>query len=318
MREADRVINDDDKSNLRERLLLDASAAVESTGLPATLSRRALIAGGAGVASLLTLQPFGDAVPAAHAAPVWHHPFATYCAYGDGFLAPRENGRTHHALDFSNAPTGPGAAGKPVYAIAQGIVLNQIGIGLGPYAIVVDHGGGWRSIYGHMESTSVSPGQEVGPWMAVGTVGGRTGYAPHLHLAVLYNGSPVDPKPLVQAPAPLALSTLPPTAQVPPSEEDDDLRVIYQVSRGFAVLTAGSEPQLIPETADGLARVSCILGVPNNAVLGVTIPTGVFRHDHGYLWDVEIREAKWRALANRQALIADMIAAGLIATPAQV
>ena len=90
-------------------------------------------------------------------------------------------------------------------------VLNGYG-----NAVVIDHGEGWTSLYGHMQSASplvegqsVGAGSYVGP---VGTTGNSTG--PHLHLQLELDAIPRDPSPLIEN-APLAPIT--------PIEGDNDL-----------------------------------------------------------------------------------------------
>lgn len=60
--------------------------------------------------------------------------------------------------------------------------------------IIVDHGGGKATLYGHLSSYSVSKGQTVSKGQEIGKVG-STGNStgPHLHFEVLINGGAVDP-----------------------------------------------------------------------------------------------------------------------------
>ncbi len=63
-------------------------------------------------------------------------------------------------------------------------------------AAVVDHGGGWQTIYCHMRrgSVVVQPGQQVSAGQKLGLVGlsGRTEF-PHVHFEVRHRGALVDP-----------------------------------------------------------------------------------------------------------------------------
>jgi murein DD-endopeptidase MepM/ murein hydrolase activator NlpD len=65
--------------------------------------------------------------------------------------------------------------------------------------LVLDHGGGLATLYGHLSSYSVSVGQSVGrgaPIANVGCTGWCTG--PHLHFEVRLFGRPVDPMPYLK------------------------------------------------------------------------------------------------------------------------
>jgi len=60
--------------------------------------------------------------------------------------------------------------------------------------VMIDHGGGKVSIYGHLCEVVAEPGQEVVPGQIIGYVG-STGYStgPHLHFELQYNGVRYDP-----------------------------------------------------------------------------------------------------------------------------
>lgn len=61
--------------------------------------------------------------------------------------------------------------------------------------IIISHGGGLKTVYGHLSRINVMKGQAVerGQFIGeVGSTGNSTG--PHLHLGVLVNGSYVDPQ----------------------------------------------------------------------------------------------------------------------------
>ncbi len=96
---------------------------------------------------------------------------------------------THHdGLDIS-APRG-----TPVMSTAAGTVIYA-----GRYYnygqfIVVDHGGGYQTAYGHLHKVMVRKGQKVAKGVVIGQVGstGRS-TAPHLHYEVRVNGVAVNP-----------------------------------------------------------------------------------------------------------------------------
>ncbi len=86
--------------------------------------------------------------------------------------------------------------GSPVRAAAAGqVVVAGVISGYGN-AIVVDHGNGIATLYGHLSRFAAHQGQRVDAGQtlgAVGNTGNSTG--PHLHFEVRVNGTPVDPLP---------------------------------------------------------------------------------------------------------------------------
>ncbi|MFQ5636465.1 MAG: M23 family metallopeptidase [bacterium] len=88
--------------------------------------------------------------------------------------------------------------GTEVFSTAAGIVekvvtkykLNQ---SYGKY-ILIDHGYGSKTLYGHLSKIMVRKGERVDRWKAIGLVG-DTGRAtgPHLHYEVIKDGKYVDP-----------------------------------------------------------------------------------------------------------------------------
>ncbi|HEY4433846.1 MAG TPA: peptidoglycan DD-metalloendopeptidase family protein, partial [Candidatus Cybelea sp.] len=96
----------------------------------------------------------------------------------------------HPGLDIA-APTG-----TTVTAAAGGtVIMAQWYGGYGNY-VLIDHGGGYSTGYGHLSAIYVSNGQSVKRGQAIGAVG-MTGEAtgPHLHFEVRIDGKPVDPSP---------------------------------------------------------------------------------------------------------------------------
>lgn len=68
--------------------------------------------------------------------------------------------------------------------------------------VVIDHGEGYATLYGHTSTTFVSLGEEVRQRQVIalsGSTGRSTG--PHLHFEVLVEGEPVDPLTMVDQPA---------------------------------------------------------------------------------------------------------------------
>ena len=95
------------------------------------------------------------------------------------------------------------ARGTPVYAPAAGTVIAATtrypdGPQYGT-VVVLDHGGGWQTLYAHLDGFDVEVGQRVAAGTQIGRVG-ATGKVtgPHVHLEMLLNGQRVDPEPLLQ------------------------------------------------------------------------------------------------------------------------
>ncbi len=100
--------------------------------------------------------------------------------------------RMHSGIDMT------ARQGTPVYATGDGVVrvAGRNPQGYSGYGIVtiIDHGYGFLTLYAHMHSTTVRPGQKVTRGQQIGTVG-STGMSTgsHLHYEVIQNGRPVDP-----------------------------------------------------------------------------------------------------------------------------
>ncbi len=84
--------------------------------------------------------------------------------------------------------------GQEVISPAEGIVVFADILGGYGRAVILDHGHGITTVYGHLSSFSVVPGQHVRRGDAVGCVGqsGRS-TGPHLHYEVRINDTPVNP-----------------------------------------------------------------------------------------------------------------------------
>ncbi len=97
-------------------------------------------------------------------------------------------GRMHEGIDI-----GVGY-GTPIHAAASGTVITAGWEGGYGNLIVIDHGGGLATAYGHQSSFAVGYGQHVDQGQTIGYVG-CTGhcFGPHLHFEVRVNGAAVDP-----------------------------------------------------------------------------------------------------------------------------
>ena len=85
-------------------------------------------------------------------------------------------------------------SGTPVHAAAAGKVVWCGWMSGYGNLVMVDHGGGYATAYGHNTRVAVSCGQEVAQG-AVIAYSGCTGFCtgPHVHFEVRVNGTPVDP-----------------------------------------------------------------------------------------------------------------------------
>lgn len=84
--------------------------------------------------------------------------------------------------------------GTPVHAADSGVIVWSGWMGGYGYAVVIDHGNGLSTLYGHNSELAVDEGQSVSKGQVVayaGSTGNSTG--PHVHFEVRENGDPVDP-----------------------------------------------------------------------------------------------------------------------------
>lgn len=98
----------------------------------------------------------------------------------------------HAGIDF------PGDIGTPVLATAPGKV-DQAGPGgaIGNY-VAIEHGFGYRSLYGHLSKVLVRSGETIKKGQTIGLLGstGRSS-GPHVHYALQYQGRTINPAPYV-------------------------------------------------------------------------------------------------------------------------
>ena len=120
--------------------------------------------------------------------------------YG-GRNAPKTSGgygsSNHDGIDIGG--TGGNLNGQAADSIGGGKVA-EVGYdenGYGNY-VVVDHGNGYTSLYGHLQKATVKQGETVSAGQQVGVIG-STGNSsgPHLHLRVRKNGQSIDPRTVI-------------------------------------------------------------------------------------------------------------------------
>ena len=112
-----------------------------------------------------------------------------------------EGGRFGSRRFFNNQPRSPhtgadysAAAGEPVLAVADGMVVLADDFFFSGGSVFLDHGAGLISMYFHLRELAVEQGSEVRRGEVIGSVG-QTGRAtgPHLHLGLRWRGARVDP-----------------------------------------------------------------------------------------------------------------------------
>jgi len=105
--------------------------------------------------------------------------------------------RTHPITKKKSLHTGtdfPAPTGTKIVAAGNGEVIMASWYGAYGNAIIVDHGGGYTTLYGHCSKLAVKVGDMVKAGDVVGYVG-STGWStgPHLHFEVRINGESTDP-----------------------------------------------------------------------------------------------------------------------------
>ena len=113
-------------------------------------------------------------------------PFAEHRAYRYG--GEKVDEQFHLGYDLASVRR------APVPAANSGVVALAEYLGIYGNTVVVDHGYGLTSLYGHLSEIAVEPGQQVARGETLGRTG-ETGLAggDHLHFAILLQGLPVDP-----------------------------------------------------------------------------------------------------------------------------
>ena len=100
----------------------------------------------------------------------------------------------HSGLDFA------GAFSTPIMATAPGVVsFTGVRSGYGN-TIEIDHGGGFKTRYAHLQAIAVGVGQRVAVGQRIGAMGstGRS-TGPHLHYEIWVNGRPQNPDRFLRA-----------------------------------------------------------------------------------------------------------------------
>lgn len=119
-------------------------------------------------------------------------PSDTYCVWPSTvYIVTQYFSWYHNGLDIAT----PWGQVPPLFACTSGTVVRS---GWDPYGlglhVIIDHGGGYQTVYGHMQQINVSYGQGVGRGEVIGLMG-NTGRStgPHVHFIVKYNGVAQNP-----------------------------------------------------------------------------------------------------------------------------
>jgi murein DD-endopeptidase MepM/ murein hydrolase activator NlpD len=136
----------------------------------------------------------GHSVPESAESPVWHGGFIRPCearitsGFGYRYHPILHRRKLHTGVDFG------ASYGTPIHAAAGGTVIQACYTRGYGNCVIIDHGNGVTTLYGHCSELlvsqwqTVSQGQEIA---RVGSTGMSTG--PHLHFEVRHNGVPVRP-----------------------------------------------------------------------------------------------------------------------------
>jgi tape measure domain-containing protein len=120
---------------------------------------------------------------------MWPTDSQSITSYFGGRDSPGGIGSTNHmGIDIG------ASEGTPIYAAMPGTVTTAGWYGGYGNAVIIDHGGGMQTLYGHMSAVGTSPGMNVMPGQVIGFVG-STGNStgPHLHFSVIQDGQWLDP-----------------------------------------------------------------------------------------------------------------------------
>jgi murein DD-endopeptidase MepM/ murein hydrolase activator NlpD len=98
-------------------------------------------------------------------------------------------GHWHSGVDLA------AARGTPVVATLPGIATMLFSVSGYGLHVIVDHGGGLTSLYGHLDSVAITSGEYVLAGQLIGTVGSSgNATGPHLHFEIRRDGIAEDPR----------------------------------------------------------------------------------------------------------------------------
>lgn len=169
-----------EKDSLLERMEYDRDVSEQAY--------QELMAASKEVERLIAQQRYRYEGPAGGGAMVWPLVGTITSEFGWRTHPITGDARFHSGLDIG------GDYGEPIVAAQRGTVIYAGWISGYGYAVIIDHGGGITTLYGHNGSLAVSEGQQVQQEQVIaycGSTGNSTG--PHCHFEVRLNGEPVSP-----------------------------------------------------------------------------------------------------------------------------
>ncbi|ASO21368.1 murein DD-endopeptidase MepM/ murein hydrolase activator NlpD [Actinoalloteichus hoggarensis] len=192
--EADRVA-EEERVAAEEAAVAEEEAAAEAAAAEEAAAEEAAAEATAAQEQAAADEEAAEARVAEEAAPAQASPeFAkpTTGTFTSGFGA--RWGTTHYGIDIANS------IGTPIVSATSGTVINAgSASGFGQW-VRVQADDGTITVYGHIETYSVSVGQRVAAGEQIATMGNRgQSTGPHLHFEVHVNGQKIDPQPWLAA-----------------------------------------------------------------------------------------------------------------------
>ncbi len=180
--EVERLINEANRKAAEEAKKRAAQAAAQSQSRTSSSKTSSSSGGGAAMGNVTyTGGQFA-----------WPVPGRSYISSGYGYRnRPIGSGREFHTGYDIPAPTG-----SNIVAAADGTVITAGYVNGFGYTVMINHGGGLVTLYGHNSKLNVSVGQQVTKGQVVakcGSTGNSTG--PHCHFEVRKNGKHTSPAP---------------------------------------------------------------------------------------------------------------------------
>ncbi|HJR58482.1 MAG TPA: peptidoglycan DD-metalloendopeptidase family protein [Vicinamibacterales bacterium] len=165
--------------SIESRRDLTAQLAAELDA--AHLRLQSTLAQNPGATASVPLRPFRGAIP-------WPADGIVVSRFG------RQRSARMAGIDFTrNGVELSLPEGRPVAAVHEGVVTHA-----GPFSgfghlVILDHGGGAVTLYGHLASLSVNKGDRLAAGSRVGLSGRNTSGNPSLYFELRIDGKPVDP-----------------------------------------------------------------------------------------------------------------------------